>query len=252
MTTKRQKQREALLRLFRGTDPEEDRADETLEVAESLDPRRMELLKAWSQNEWLFVTGRDIDGSSILWTKDERDMDHPVKPFPDYPYLKEIFKVFRNEQIIMADKSRQMMLTTSAVLFAATQCAFNFGRIWLLSKNTEAEAAQVLEDKIRFPWTQLPEWVQKEVPITYKPMVKVLFPRTRSYILAVGQNVADTEARGTTASGVIIDEAARQQRFGAILQACLPMATKVIALTTAEIGNPGARLYKTLLESEAT
>ncbi|MFQ5473971.1 MAG: hypothetical protein ACE5FA_13965, partial [Dehalococcoidia bacterium] len=128
---------------------------------------------------------------------------------------------------------------------------FNFGRIWLLSKNTEEEAKQVLEDKVRFPWSQTPDWFQKEAPITYKPALKALFPRTRSYILAVGENVADAEARGTTASGIIIDEAARQQKFGAILQACLPMATKVIALTTAEIGNPGARLYKSLLESEA-
>lgn len=240
-----------LLSLFHGEGPARAVEAETLGVSQSLDPRRLELLKLWSEDKWALLTGKDIDGSSIFYTKDERDRQNPVKPFPDYEYLEEYFRLLENENIILADKSRQMMLTTATVLFAAAECAFHFGRIWILSKNTEAESAQVLEDKLRFPWSQTPEWFQREVPITYKPATKVLFPRTRSYILAVGENVADAEARGTTASGVIIDEAARQVHFGKILQACLPMATKVIGITTAEIGNPGARLYKTLLESEA-
>jgi hypothetical protein len=46
---------------------------------------------------------------------------------------------------------------------------------------------------------------------------------------------------------VIVDEAARQREFGQILAACLPMATRIIAITTAETGNPGAREFKRLM-----
>lgn len=247
----RRRAQRKILDLYRGGENERASGGQRLEVSESLEPERMELLKVWAEDSWKFVTGIDIDGEPVLWTKDERDKENPVKPFPDWPYLREYFKVMRHERLILADKCRQMMLTTGSVLHAAHECAFKFGRVWILSKNTETEAGQVLEDKVRFPWSQTPAWFRKEVPITDKPALKVLFPRTRSYILAVGENVAEAEARGTTASGVIVDEAARQPKFGKILQACLPMATQFIGLTTAEIGNPGARLYRSLLESEA-
>lgn len=60
--------------------------------------------------------------------------------------------------------------------------------------------------------------------------------------------MAEGAGRGGTASGVFVDEGARQAKFGAIVSACLPMTDKLIAVSTAEIGTPGARVYKAMLD----
>jgi hypothetical protein len=202
------------------------------------------------------MTAREPDyNEPIIWTKDEQDVEEPMKPFPSqYPFLENWYWVLDHLEgysyVAMADKCRQMLLTTSSVLYAHHDCMMHYNRFWLLSKTKKGEAEQILQDKVRFPWLQMPEWVQNEFPIAMKPKFRVDYLKTGSTFMAVGENVASAEARGNTAN-VIVDEAARQATFGDILQACLPMRTKVICITTAEYGSPGAELYQELLERDA-
>ena len=86
------------------------------------------------------------------------------------------------------------------------------------------------------------------MPRSEKPAGRIDYPESGSYFLGVPMNVADRSARGGTASGVFIDEAARQAYLKQIIDAIEPMATRIIAVTTAELGNPGADFFKLLLE----
>lgn len=215
----------------------------------ALDYQRRELLTHWGKHPWNWLSGRDLDGRPIVWTKDERDPDAPVKPFPVHkPHLKLLVEDLFNEPFILMDKSRQMMATWTTVLFIDWWCRFRVGQRWLLSKSTEDEAKEILRDKPRFMHKHLPAWVQAAMPQQDKPEIRCAYPATDSYILAVAANAADREMRGGTASGVLIDEAARQIEFPEIIAAALPMATRIIAITTAELGNRGAIYYKQMLE----
>jgi hypothetical protein len=233
-----------------GLDPLQDAETEKLE------PERLELEEKWLSDPWAFLTGKDIDGRPIIWTRDERDKDRPVKPFPTKmdprgeSYLKEFVKILRNEQYVLVDKARQMIITTTMMLETMHMGITIPARTMLLSKSTEDEAKQILHDKVRFPYTGLPEWFKARHPLPDKPKVQAFFPETSSYILAVGQNVAAAEAHGCTASRMIVDEAAFQPELEEIFTACLPMASQIVAVTTAEIGNPGARYFYQLLERE--
>lgn len=227
-------------------------APEVEVVEESLlTPWQQEQITRWESDCYSFLTAKDEDDYPLLWTKDERDKDTPIKHFPqDKPYLAEIVKAFENEPYIFADKSRQMMLTYSAVLYANWDCMFHPGRLWLLSKNNDEEANTILEDKVRFPWRSLPAWLQDYAPMTLKPADIIRYPATGSKFIAVGQNVDTAEARGSTISGIIVDEAAFQDHFPTIWQAIVPMAQQIIAITTPNIGTPGADFFYEMLERE--
>lgn len=214
-----------------------------------LDPWQANQLRWWKKHPWIFYIARDEDSTPIHWTKDERDEVEPFKYFPyNKPYIREIFKALRTETVILADKSRQMMLSYSALLYAHWDCTFHYGRTWLLSKSKDAEAVAMLEDKVVTTWRGMPEWCKRALPIEAKKSDVIRYPNTGSKFIAVGQNVADAEARGNTASGVIVDEAAFQDHFPFIVRAVLPMASKLVAITTPNLGRPGANYFLEMLE----
>lgn len=151
---------------------------------------------------------------------------------------------------ILVDKGRQMRATWTILLYADWECRFVRARRWLFSKLTEDEAIEILDDKPRHVDSQLPSWVRAAHRAKDTPRVRQSYLATGSYILAVPQNVAERACRGGTASGVIVDEAARQSMFGKIWVASQPMTARIIAPTTAEIGNPGARFFKSLIDDK--
>ena len=242
--TSRRKKGEGLARLAAGSFGAEARANK--KKSATLTQQQQDLLYHWSLHPYNFLTGVDTDGETpILWTKDEGDLFQSVKPFPrDKPHLKEYLNDLLFHRVVFIEKSRQMMASTGVLLFALWDILFHRARRWVLSKSTEDEAEEMLRDKVRFPHSTLPEWVRKAHPISPRPMKEVKSLLTDSYILGGAQNVATAEARGGTASAVIVDEAAFQDEFEEIVGAVLPMASRLYALTTPNLDIGGRAFLK--------
>lgn len=208
------------------------------------------VLERGAESAWVFLTSRDPDTDRpLVWTKDEADKAAPLKPFPAHlEYVRELYKVIENEELWLVDKARQMYITTCVMLYCHWEALYRTARKTILSKSTEKEAKDILRDKVRFPHSQLPDWARLALPITLRPQRMIMYPNTGSMILGVAQNVADTEARGNSATRVLIDEAARQEQFADIVAASTPMAAQVGAMTTPDIGTPGAIAFKKYLD----
>jgi len=221
--------------------PDEDELD--LETAE-MEDRRGRLFELWTKDSWAWMTGIDVDGTPVLKTRDEVDRDRPIKPYPSYPYLREYVKALRNERVLFVPKSRQMMVTLTTMLDSAHLCATVPAQRVLLSKGKEDDAFEILKDKVRFPWSQMPPWLQRQWRLEPRPKGVCEWKRTASYIRGVTENVAASESRGGSASRMIVDEAAWQDGLEDILTAALPMQGQIVVLTTANIGCPGAECFK--------
>lgn len=220
----------------------------------NLSLKQERLIQTWSEHPWNFMAGRTDTGDPLLWTKDERDPAAPLKPFPTHlRYLQELVEVIHYETRVAIDKSRQMYVTTLVLLYCHWFCLFNRAAKALLSKNKLDEAKELLRDKIRFPHSTMPIWAQAALPISKRPQKQINYPHNianggDSHILGAPQNVAEREARGGTYTIVLIDEAARQAGFGAIVAGAGPATYKIIAPTTPELGNQGAADFKAILD----
>lgn len=212
------------------------------------------LIAHWAADPWNFLTGVDLDGKTPIYnTKDEKDRVNPVKPFPGHlEYIQVWVQILHDptEDFVLADKCRQMFLTTATLAYMLWECLFLPGRRWLLSKSTEDEAKDLIRDKIRFPVSRMPRWVREYFAIADRPELRVDVGRTGSYILGVAQNVAVRDARGGTASGVLVDEAAFQDQLGDIISACLPMSAKQVLITTPNLVGAGSKVFRSYRDDE--
>lgn len=214
----------------------------------SLEGKRRKLFDHWGEHPWNWLAGQDTDGSPLILTTDPKDRVHPVKPFPRKSYLRQLVTLLHERRYIFVEKSRQMIVTTVVLLYIDWNCRFRDGRRWVVSRHKEDDAIELLRDKVRAVHGRLPEWVQEWSPMLPRPARQITYPNTGSYILATPQNVAESEARGGTASGVFIDEAPLQDNLRAIITASLPMCDKLFAVGTPAIGNPGARIMKMYID----
>lgn len=208
---------------------------------------RRELLKGWAADPWAFLTGRDVDGTPIIVTQDESAGDDKAthRPFPtDKPYLRELtLELFGPQQVTLIDKSRQMMVSTLCMLLLYHTVMFRRGRKCFVSKQTQELAEMLLADKVRGVHQRTPAWFQAALPLSDKPAAIARALHTGSEIICVAQNAAVRAFKGNTASIVLVDEAAVQEFFAEMLQAAMPMAPRIWAVTTAYHGNPGAEAF---------
>lgn len=224
--------------------------------------QRQELMEHWRSGVWAWLSGVDTTthetplapdryyphGVPLIWTTDEKDNEHPVKPFPvhlDYLrlYVETIVSTAPEDRTILIEKCRQMLASTGILLAFDWMCRTKDSRRILWSKINEKDAAEMLQDKVRAVHERLPLWVQEESPIKMKPYRKIPYLKTRSYMLAVNQVAAKTAARGGSASAIGVDECAYQDYFEDIFIAAQPMAAKLVALTTWTVGPPGAQFF---------
>jgi len=197
------------------------------------------------------LTGLNEQGEPIYWTKDEKDKVTPVKPFPlKWEFLYHFVDILHTEDVVIVQKSRQQYITTVSLGVMFWDCLFTEARRWLISKITEEDAIELLRDKIRFPYGRLPLWFRKLYPATDTPSNRMDFLGTESYIRAVAENAAIGDMRGGTASGVLVDEAAFQRAYKEIWGAAMPMAARLWAVSTPNIGNPGARWMKAQVDEK--
>lgn len=210
---------------------------------------REKLWQHWSQHPWNYLTGRDTDGRPILWTTDERDDKTPVKPFPaEKEYLRWLTDQLWDEQyrIVFVDKARQMYVSTICCLIIDWYCTFVADREVVVSRVKEESAIKLINDKIRKVHTRKPEWLRSRVAMSTTPERVITYGCSGSTVTAVAQNFGVSDSRGITASLIMVDEAAYQEYFPQIYQAVLPMSNRLWAVTTANVGNPGAALFRQL------
>lgn len=219
---------------------------------------RLRRLEVWSQDRWAWLTGRDVpteatrdewpEGKPIIWTVDERDDSVAVKPYPtDKPFLRHLTEELWRWRVVGIDKTRQLYVSTNCMLNADHYARFTVEREIFVSKKKEALAVKLIEDKIRTVHRRLPLWLQEASPMKMEPMNVIQYLDSGSTVTAVAENFGEADARGSTASLVIVDESAFQPMFPSIYQAIMPMASRLWFITTANIGNPGAALSKKLL-----
>ncbi len=218
-------------------------------------------IELWEKHPWNWLSSDDPlnPGRPLVWTKDERNQSDPFRPFPkelEYiePIVDCVFTAHGDGKVpvtIAIDKARQKYMSTTLLLYFDWEARFHPARRILWSKSTEDEAKEMLKDKIRTPYSLLPEWVKQKFWMSDGPEVRVDYGKSlaeRSYISGVAENVAVRDARGGTATMIGIDEAARQQKLRDILSAAGPMTDKIIMLTTADIGTDGAECFKEYLK----
>ena len=140
-----------------------------------------------------------------------------------------------------------MIVSTTLMLLADWYGRFRENRNILVSKQKEGEAETLIREKVRSVHTRLPSWVQDALPASRTPANMVTYGNTQSTLRGVAQNFALSEARGTTASIVLIDEAAFQEYTGAIIDAVSAMSSRLWVVTTPRAVGAGAHVFKRMI-----
>jgi hypothetical protein len=225
-------------------------------AASRLARTRADLIVHWEADVWNWLTGVDPTtrslsflpdrefpaGVPIIWTTDEKHSD-PVRPFPAHLeylryYTAAMVSKAPEDKFIWIDKSRQMLASTGLILAWDWWCRVEQSRRILWSKLTQEQAADMLNEKARAMDRRLPEWVRELYGASATPQHRIKYRKTGSMFLAVNEEAAAGAARGGTGTAIAVDEAAYQDKLKAIIIASIPMAGKVVALTTAQVGGP--------------
>lgn len=236
----------------------------------SLEADRKRLLEHWGKHPWNWLTGKDLDGRPLIWTKDEKDEKAPLKPFPGHlEYLRVLVEIlFSPDQQVMLpdgtwldlerftaiDKARQMYVSTVIMALMDWWCRFRPYRRFLVSKVKEEDAIELINDKIRQIELGLPDWVRRAVPQDATPAHKINYPKNEaggggSYVLGVAQNVARSSARGGTATAILIDEGAFQEETDEIIDGARPMASRIWLVSSPFLGTRGGVTMRKILVS---
>jgi hypothetical protein len=236
---------------------------------DKLNEQRLELLRHWAAHPWNWLTGKDLDGRPIIWTKDEKDEKAPLKPFPAHlVYLRLLVEVLFSPTLqvvgvsgaivaltrfLLIDKARQMYVSTVIIALMDWWCRFRPHRRFLVSKVKEEDAIELINDKARGIEDGLPMWVRRALPQDPRPAAKINYPKNvigggGSYILGVAQNVAESSARGGTATAILVDEAAFQDSTDEIIDGARPMASRIWVVSSPYLGTPGGVTMKKILD----
>jgi hypothetical protein len=140
-----------------------------------------------------------------------------------------------------------MIVSTTLMLLADWIARFHQNRNILVSKQKEGEAETLIREKLRSVHSRLPQWLQEASPASKTPANMVTYDQTQSTLRGVAQNFAIGEARGTTASVVLIDEAAFQDLAASMIDAVAAMSARLWVVTTPRVVGAGAVAVRRLL-----
>lgn len=144
----------------------------------------------------------------LVKTKDEKDRDQPIKPFPShYDYLKLYFRLWQRERLMAVPKSRRMFLSWATMILYLHDTMFNVGRQTAIVSRKENDADDLLE-RMKFIIDNIPEGIipRDLIPRYKKTFCSLEFPDIESRILAFPSG-AD-QLRSYAFSGIMADEAA--------------------------------------------
>lgn len=188
-----------------------------------------ELIKAYHEREKLVCASNPWYWLiKYCYTQDEHDEDNPYKLYPEYSYLKHVVRVWWYEKLLAIEKSRQLLGTWTIALLYLHDALFKIGRREFY-QSKEFTAANNLLNRAKLTYNRLPKWMQR--PKADMTEGRLLLYRdagdrgleSDSEIMAV---TMDSEAlRSYTASGILADESAFQERAEQAYAACRPTVT---------------------------
>lgn len=175
------------------------------------------------------------------------------KPFPELSYIKFLCDLYRDEDLIVVAKSRQMMVTWTYCALLLWQVLFHRAQLCIIQCLKEENANDHIQNKVKVLYDNLPDWLKELRPAnTIKNEFNVTHDKTErgsdSRIKAVQQG-ADA-VRQFTASVILSDEMAFQPEAGEAYAASMPATIgrgtkrgKYIGVSTANNKNFFWRLW---------
>jgi hypothetical protein len=222
-----------------------------------LTPAREDALELWKSDPtgWSLLTAIDPETKEpIVKTLDQRDKHQTVKGFPGHlEYLHFLVDLLYNEPYVVIEKASQMVVTTTVALSSGIKCAIKPGYKVLLSKHSEEEAEIILDEKVRTPWSMMPGWVQRNLPLDKKPRNTITFwPKAavKSVYQGLPENAAAAKARGQTYNIGEIDEAEFQEMLRSLITAMLPRCSQLFFWSTPSRGGDGVAVFRTYLADD--
>jgi len=143
-------------------------------------------------------------------TLDEHDKHNPIKHFPDKDYIWDMVTLFNDEQLLLIEKSRQMMATWTIMACCLWEAMFTPARRIFVQSKKELDANNLV-DRCKFIYDQLPQAMKDQYPMKEpRAYLKLEFPKWHSIIQGVPQG--SDMLRQYTASRVVSDEMAFQEK----------------------------------------
>lgn len=184
----------------------------------------------------------------FVLTRDEADPANSVKQFPLHlDYLRQLWGVFSNKNLVVVAKSRQMLVSWVVAAFAVhtARSRPHQAIYWQAQKAEDAvgmvcapEGAQMA--RCQFIEANLPEWLRQPI----KPVEGRLVYPNGSVIQALSGG-AD-KIRGKTASLIVLDEFAHMLDQQQIYTSVAPLVQKGAKLIIVSTPNGSGNTFATL------
>lgn len=171
----------------------------------------------------------------MVYTRDEHDLYNPVKKFPDKDYLREICDLWYNEPLLLVPKSRQLMMTWLFASCYLWDTQFFEGRLNFFQSKKEEDADRVVKRAWHIYENQ-PSWIKDLFPAEYT-YCHIRFKNSNSEIWGVPQG--EDQIRSNTASGILSDEMAFQDKAEGAYTGALPTIKGGGRFTGVSSANPG-------------
>lgn len=197
--------------------------------------------RKYAADPWLWAT-------QCVYTQDEASQKLRRFPF-DKVYLKDVFQVLEEKNMIVLPKSRRMFISWALAIWALWRIRYHpYNAIYWQSLQ-ESKAAYVIDSRIKFVEDNLePVWRRTYTPTKTKTGLvgKIEFDDTHSFALGIAQG-AD-QIRSFTPSVLICDEIEHQPEGHAAVTAALSTIeknAKIILIGTSDgPGKPIASLCR--------
>lgn len=204
--------------------------------------QRMEVARCLGQDPECEIPGPLYWLQRLTRTFDERWEEkkcEPKKGFPDLPYLRWVFSEFLREPRLFIAKSRDMMLSWAVVGYAVWKCQF--------FEHTRAMVQTQKEDKVadlicgrgnpgyaRTLYEEQEAWLKARCPLTkaIEEMPGTMITWKNGSTLQGVPRGAD-QIRQYHPTLVIFDEAAHLDEFQESYGAAIPVASQIIAVSSA-------------------
>lgn len=182
-------------------------------LVSSLDDHYATNIWDWACDE--VVTLDEAMGQRTRWPRDKA-------------YLRELLTIFEERNFIAVPKSRRMMVTWAAALWAVWRARYHSDQKIFIQSDTESKAAFVVDQRCAFIEDHLrtPGIIRRYSALrTSEGQIgKMVYQDTDSWIQAIAQG--EEKIRGYTYSALISDEIEHQQEGHKALTAALPALEK--------------------------